>query len=197
MTLATAPSRAQPGLARSTLRAGLVATAGCAALASRPALVSVASHPTLALASLYAALLVVGTRIRVAGRSGTATGTARTNALAYALGLLAFVLGRLIGGGHPASRLTLLAIVLNTLAAVAEEAWFRRLCFGIAEPAGATYAVVTSAALFALVHLAIYGPGVLPLDFAVGLLLGWQRVTTGSWTVPAWTHAIANLLVLR
>jgi hypothetical protein len=197
MTPATARSLAQPVVARSPLRAGLVATAGCAVLASRPALVSVVSHPTLALTFLYAALLVVGTRIRVAGPRAAATRTAPGTALAYVVGVLAFVLGRLIGGGHPATRLTVLAIALNTLAAIAEEAWFRRLCYGIAEPAGATYAVVTSAALFALVHLAAYGPGVLPLDFAVGLLLGWQRATTGSWTVPAWTHAIANLVVLR
>jgi hypothetical protein len=37
---------------------------------------------------------------------------------------------------------------------------------------------------------------VLPLDLAAGLLLGWQRATTGSWAAPAVTHVVANLLVV-
>jgi hypothetical protein len=28
------------------------------------------------------------------------------------------------------------------------------------------------------------------------LLFGWQRQVTGSWGVPAATHAVANLLVV-
>jgi hypothetical protein len=35
---------------------------------------------------------------------------------------------------------------------------------------------------------------VLPLDLAAGLIFGWQRRATGSWTAPAATHVIANLL---
>ena len=50
--------------------------------------------------------------------------------------------------------------------------------------------------LFAAVHVTVYGLWVLPLDLAAGLLLGWQRQATGSWLVPAVTHAIANLLVV-
>ena len=53
-----------------------------------------------------------------------------------------------------------------------------------------------SALLFAAVHVTVYGLWVLPLDLAAGLLLGWQRQVTGSWAVPAVTHALANLLVV-
>jgi membrane protease YdiL (CAAX protease family) len=57
-------------------------------------------------------------------------------------------------------------------------------------------AVVGSAVLFAVVHLSIYGPWSLPVDVAAGLLLSWQRLASGSWHVPAVTHALANVLVV-
>ena len=56
--------------------------------------------------------------------------------------------------------------------------------------------MVGSAVLFAAVHVTVYGLWVLPLDLAAGLLFGWQRQVTGSWAVPAATHAVANLLVV-
>jgi hypothetical protein len=40
----------------------------------------------------------------------------------------------------------------------------------------------------------LYGIAVLPVDLGAGLLLGWQRWATGTWTVPAVTHAAANVL---
>ena len=33
-----------------------------------------------------------------------------------------------------------------------------------------------------------------PVDFAAGMVFGWQRWATGTWSSPAVTHAIANLL---
>ena len=82
------------------------------------------------------------------------------------------------------------------MAAVAEEVWFRRLCFGLLAPAGPVVAVIGSSVLFALVHVSIYGLWILPLDLAAGAVLGWQRAVTGSWTTSAVTHMVANLLVL-
>jgi len=68
---------------------------------------------------------------------------------------------------------------------------------GAAAGAMAYHAVLAgSAVLFAAVHVTVYGLWVLPLDLAAGLLLGWQRRATGSWAVPAVTHAVANLLVV-
>jgi hypothetical protein len=197
MTVAISHARDRAIAASPSLTGCIVAIAGCVALAARPALTPLTSRPTVLLASLYAALLAIGTRARVGDRTEAVRRGSYAAVFALAVGVCAFALGRVIGGGHAAAPLTLMTVSLNTLAAFAEEAWFRRLCFGIVEPAGPAYAVIASAALFALVHLAVYGFAVLPLDFAVGLLLGWQRVTTGSWTVPAWTHAIANVLVLR
>jgi len=87
---------------------------------------------------------------------------------------------------------------LNVLAAVAEEAFFRRFLYGSLLPLGPGVAVVISAVAFALVHVPLYGGAVFWVDLGAGLLLGWQRWASGSWEAPAATHAIANILaVLR
>jgi membrane protease YdiL (CAAX protease family) len=88
------------------------------------------------------------------------------------------------------------SIALNTVAAVSEEAFFRRLVYGVLRPDGQAVAVWGSAAGFALVHLTVYGAWVVPLDLAAGLVFGWQRWATGSWWSSAVTHAGANLLAI-
>ncbi|MEA2702777.1 MAG: hypothetical protein QOD63_722, partial [Actinomycetota bacterium] len=99
-------------------------------------------------------------------------------------------------GGIPPAQWALRAVALATLAAVAEEAFYRRLAYGVAASAGPVVAVGVSAFAFALVHVTIWGWGVLPLDLAAGLLLGWQRWASGGWSVPAATHVAANLLAV-
>jgi membrane protease YdiL (CAAX protease family) len=90
------------------------------------------------------------------------------------------------------------AVALGVLAAVAEEAFFRRLLYASLLPAGVAAAVIGSAVLFALVHVPLYGTSVVWLDLGAGLLLSWQRWASGSWVAPATTHAFANVLaVLR
>jgi hypothetical protein len=169
--------------------------AGCILLVARPPLLGAGGDPVLKLVAVFAALLAVGglwpfaRRVehhRVAG--------------VLALGVAAFALGRLLGGGDPpfhapASSLARL-ILLNSLAAVAEEAFFRRFAYALFLPAGTAVAVAGSAALFALVHVTVYGWWVLPLDLAAGLVLSWQRWASGSWRVPAATHVLANVLVV-
>lgn len=88
------------------------------------------------------------------------------------------------------------ALPLSMLAAVAEEALFRRLAFARLERFGAVVAVAGSALLFGLVHVPAYGLAALPVDVGAGLLFGWQRWASGTWTVPAATHAFANALVV-
>jgi len=88
------------------------------------------------------------------------------------------------------------ALPLSLLAAVAEEALFRRLAFARLERFGAVVAVVGTALLFGLVHVPAYGLAALPVDVGAGLLFGWQRWASGTWTVPAATHAFANALVV-
>ena len=103
---------------------------------------------------------------------------------------------RLMGGGHAPQPLALRVVALGSLAAVAEEAFFRRFVYDALLAGGAALAVGGSALLFAVVHVTVYGWWVLPIDVAAGLVLSWQRWTTGSWKVPALTHVLANLLVV-
>ncbi len=167
---------------------------GTGLLAARPALVAGSDRPDLVLTALFIAVLLGGALLPLPIATTRAPRAVR--ALALCVGVAGFAAGRLAVGGSPPFAPTVLIVVANTLAAVAEEAWFRRLCFGLLAPGGTVFAVVGSAVLFALVHVAIYGPWVLPLDLAAGLILGWQRAVTGSWHVPALTHALANLLVV-
>ena len=90
-----------------------------------------------------------------------------------------------------------LAVGLNALAAVAEEAFFRRHLYSLLEASwGPTVALVGTAVAFAVVHVTVWGWWVLPLDLAAGLILSWQRAATGRWSVPAATHVLANTLAL-
>jgi membrane protease YdiL (CAAX protease family) len=90
------------------------------------------------------------------------------------------------------------APAINAVAAVGEEALFRRAAFGWFARLGPVAAVVATAVLFALVHVPVYGTSALPVDLGAGLLFGWQRRLSGTWTVPATTHVVANLMtVLR
>ncbi|MGH2689434.1 MAG: CPBP family glutamic-type intramembrane protease, partial [Actinomycetota bacterium] len=56
----------------------------------------------------------------------------------------------------------MLVAVTGVVAAVAEEVFFRRLVYGWLERWGAVLAVGVAALLFALVHVPVYGWGVLP-----------------------------------
>lgn len=86
------------------------------------------------------------------------------------------------------------AIAASVLAAVAEEAFFRRLVYGWLVAWGPGIAIGGCAVAFALIHVPVYGVAVLPIDAAAGLLLGWQRWMTGGWTAPGVTHVAANLI---
>jgi membrane protease YdiL (CAAX protease family) len=88
------------------------------------------------------------------------------------------------------------AVALNTLAAVSEEAFFRRFLYGKLLRWGPAAAIGVSAIAFAFVHLSAYGMAAMPVDLGAGLVLGWQRWASGSWLVPAATHAWANVLVV-
>jgi membrane protease YdiL (CAAX protease family) len=175
-------------------RAAVLAAAGCALLAARPALVPAGCDPTAAIVGFFAVLLAVGLTWPVP-RPGPAPSPFVVS-LALAVGVLAFAAGRVLAGGQALLPLTGGVVALNTLAALAEEAFFRRLVYAALLPGGIAVAVGGAALLFALVHVTVYGAWVLPLDLAAGLVLGWQRWATGSWLVPAATHAVANLLMV-
>jgi membrane protease YdiL (CAAX protease family) len=110
------------------------------------------------------------------------------------LGLAAFVVARVLVQAVPAPSHTW-AIAGATVAAVSEEAFFRRLVYGwLASSYSGLLAVLVSAACFALVHVPAYGFISLPLNLAAGLLFGWQRWASGTWTASAVTHVAANFL---
>jgi membrane protease YdiL (CAAX protease family) len=172
----------------------LVAAAGCGGLTARPLLLDIAgAGPAPVLGTLFVMLLAVS----VLWPSSPVAHPGARALPVLALGIAAFAAGRLLAAGSPPPMTaTAFVIGLNTLAAVAEEAFFRRLVYGALLAGGPALAVIGSAVLFAAVHVTVYGLWVLPLDLAAGLLLGWQRHVTGSWVVPAATHSVANLLVV-
>jgi membrane protease YdiL (CAAX protease family) len=158
----------------------------------RPFLLRDGAHPTAVLTALFVLLLAGG--LAWPRTSGPSANSSVVPVLA--VGVAAFVLGRLIGGGHAPQPLVLRIVALGSLAAVAEEVFFRHFVYDVLRPGGTALAVVGSAVLFALVHVTVYGWWVLPIDLAAGLVLSWQRSATGSWKVPAVTHVLANLLVV-
>ena len=164
---------------------------GCALLVARPALFGL-GPPALVVAVLFACLLALSLLAPV---PSALPAQDRRLLLVLVVGVAAFALGRVIGGGHPPA-FTMRFVLLNSLAAVAEEALFRRVLYAALVPAGAAVAIVGGAVLFGLVHVTIYGAWVLPLDIAAGVLLGWQRWATNRWSVPAVTHVAANILVV-
>ena len=116
--------------------------------------------------------------------------------VALAVGLLGVALAAVAAGAPVPAPLGMPALFLGVLAAVAEEALFRRALYGWLERYGAAVAIAGSALLFALIHVPLYGTAALPVDLGAGLLLSWQRWASGSWSVPAATHVAANLLAV-
>jgi membrane protease YdiL (CAAX protease family) len=169
--------------------AAAVVAAGLAFLLLRPSLPGGAA--TLAAGYLLLAAAAVGFRepVRATAPLGAAP--------ALAVGVAAVAAARVLALPAPPPARTATAVGLGLLAAVAEEALFRRLLYGrLEERLGPAAAVLGSAVLFALVHLPAYGTAALPVDLGAGLLLSWQRHACGRWEVPAATHAVANLLAV-
>jgi membrane protease YdiL (CAAX protease family) len=81
-----------------------------------------------------------------------------------------------------------------TVVAVAEEAFLRGALYAAIQTwRGDTLALVVTAVAFAALHLPLYGWGSVPLDLAVGLVLGVLREQTGGWAAPAVCHVGADL----
>ena len=169
---------------------GLVAT-GLALLLARiwlPALG--AQGRVVALAATMAAILVGSLLVPVApGRAMLRP------SLVLAIGLAAIAVALVAEGRPVASPLAAWSLPLALLAAVAEEALFRRAAYSALERHGVIVAVGATAVAFALIHVPLYGWAVLPVDLGAGLLLSWQRWASGTWTVPAATHAAANFVM--
>lgn len=83
------------------------------------------------------------------------------------------------------------AVVL--VVASAEELFLRGALYdAITSARGETVAIVIGAVLFGLLHVPLYGWHVLPLDLAVGLVLGGLRQGAGTPLAPAVAHVGAD-----
>jgi membrane protease YdiL (CAAX protease family) len=116
--------------------------------------------------------------------------------VAFGVGAGAILLSGLVAGPRLPVRVAGPAFALNLLAAVSEEAFFRRFLFDRLTRYGPAAAVAGTAVLFAMIHVPLYGLPALWVDLGAGLLLSWQRWATGRWTTSAATHVLANLLAV-
>ena len=177
--------------AREAWAAKIVIVVGTAVLVLRP----FATPPSGARVSLFAvSYLTIGLASIAVPAEGDRARLARGFVLL--MGFAAVALSAGVAGTPVPLPWSAAALPLSLLAAVAEEALFRRLAFARLERFGVVVAVVGSALLFGLVHVPAYGLAALPVDVGAGLLFGWQRWASGTWTVPAATHAFANALVV-
>jgi membrane protease YdiL (CAAX protease family) len=142
-------------------------------------------------------LLVLIAALAVGRNDGTRTAPAPLGwGLPLLLGLVGVAGAAVVAGPVADRRIGAAAAGLALGAAVAEEALFRRVLYDRLLRFGIVAAVVGSAGVFALVHLPAYGLAAMPVDLGAALLLSWQRYASGRWTVPAVTHAVANLLAV-
>jgi len=145
--------------------------------------------------------LIPMTLIGIVGLAGRAPRAARAPALAWcavtAAGVAAFALVRHWSPQIAIAPATTVWITANVVAAVAEEAFFRRFAYAHLERFGASVAIAVTAFTFAVVHIPLYGAKVFWIDLGAGLVLGWQRWSSGDWTSPAATHVVANILMMR
>jgi membrane protease YdiL (CAAX protease family) len=85
-------------------------------------------------------------------------------------------------------------VPLVSLVALSEELVLRGVLFSaLRTERGDIVAVVLTAALFAAIHVPLYGAGALPIDLCAGVFLGSLRVVSGGVTAPAVAHVIADL----
>lgn len=83
---------------------------------------------------------------------------------------------------------------VTCLVATGEEVMLRGAIFDRARAAaGLGAAVLLTSALFALMHVPLYGWSVVPVDLAAGLVLCGLRLLSGGIAAPAIAHAIADL----
>jgi membrane protease YdiL (CAAX protease family) len=197
---ASRPTASRSTAPRSTASwtAGAVVIGGLAFLVGRLAIGGLPSAvPLLAVGYLALAGVALAVGEEGAGRTDRAAGRGPLGWwVPLVLGLVGVVGAAIVGGPVADRRVGGVAVGLALLAAVAEEALFRRLLYDRLLRFGVLTAVMGSAVVFAVVHLPAYGVAAMPVDLGAALLLSWQRYASGRWTVPAVTHVVANLLAV-
>lgn len=174
----------------------VVLLGGMGLLLSRRLLLDPAVPRTALTAILFSALLAGSLLVPSPERI-----RARGAMVAAGAGVATLVLGALLLPPIVPLPPIVAAVPFALLAAIAEEAFFRRAMFGTIEraigwPWATVAALLTTAVLFAAIHVPLYGTAALPLDLGAGLLLSWQRSVSGSWLLPAATHVAFNLVAV-
>jgi membrane protease YdiL (CAAX protease family) len=141
---------------------------------------------------LFSACLVamaVATRTRVPlPPSALLWGTGGAVVLCAPVALLR--LGQPFHDAHGFATWALVVVVV----AVAEEVFLRGALYDAVRSAvGDRAAIVVGAVAFAALHVPLYGWGVVPLDFVVGLVLGELRRSSGTPAAPAVAHVGADM----
>jgi membrane protease YdiL (CAAX protease family) len=152
-------------------------------------------------ASMPAGMVFAGALLAVAAAAGRRVGRPTPRAVLLGAGGGALLVGVWLSA-RPGVALTLAtpnaAIALWSpvvaIIAIAEEVVLRGALFtAVRDWQGDGAALVASTLVFALIHLPLYGVGALPLDLAVGTLLGGLRLVSGGVLAPALAHVIADL----
>jgi hypothetical protein len=97
------------------------------------------------------------------------------------------------GLGRPAAPFVPWAAI-TILVATAEEVLLRGVLLDrLRHASGTAVAILVTSAVFALMHVPLYGWHVVPLNLAVGIVLAGLRLGTGSVAAPAAAHTVADL----
>jgi membrane protease YdiL (CAAX protease family) len=178
-----------------TRAAWLAAGLGAAALA-RSAFNGTGAAGAFLSGSIFGLTLLL---LALAGGWRPATPRAGSLAVGVVGGLVLVTVPLLVG---PASRAVigmgaepyLAWVAVTALVATAEEAMLRgAILSALDEAGGSILAVIGSSAAFALMHVPLYGRGVVPVDLAAGVLLAGLRYLTGGTAAPTIAHLLADL----
>ena len=171
-----------------------------AALGARLALESWRPSAGLAAGAAFGVLLLAGCRA-LGWRGGRPS--IRQASISLALGVIvAAVLVALPVWLHPETAAIVgirpqpyaVWVGVTVLVAVGEEVLLRGVLFDrTQDAAGPVAAVALTSVAFAMLHVPLYGLGVVPLDLAVGVALGGSRLASGGVTTPALAHVLADL----
>jgi membrane protease YdiL (CAAX protease family) len=125
--------------------------------------------------------------------------TVRGLAIGMAGGLVLVLLPRLLhpGVGAPIGMRPepfVARVLVTGVVVAAEEALLRGALLDAArEAAGLPAAVLLTSIAFALMHVPLYGWGVVPVDVAAGVWLAGLRLAGGGVGAPAVAHLLADL----
>ena len=176
---------------RSARATVVIVAAGSVVLLARPFVGVAPDARVLLFATAYLVLAATSLAVPVANeRPGVAP------SFVLGIGVASIIFASTMAGPSVPTPHASFGLPLSLLAAVAEEALLRRVAYARLARFGALVAVAGSAILFAIVHLPSYGVAALPVDLGAGVLFGWQRWASGTWLVPAGTHAFANAVAI-